>query len=101
MNLGDNRGDVHPAFTLILTVFLRNHNRIASTLASFHPEWSDETVYQESRKINIALLQHFTYTQFIDSLLGESNDVKVLYPYNDLKLDLIYCALEVCIQIWF
>ena len=40
MNFGDNRGDVHPAFTLILTTFLRNHNRMAITLAALHPDWS-------------------------------------------------------------
>ena len=77
MDFGDTRGDVHPAFTLMVTAFLRNHNRIASSLASFHPDWLDETLFQETRKINIALLQHFTYSQFIDALLGEPNDVKV------------------------
>jgi hypothetical protein len=43
---------------------------------TFFSEWSDEIVYQETRKITIGLLQHFTYTQFIDAILGD-NDVKV------------------------
>jgi peroxidase len=46
MNFGDSRGDVHPAFTLVATIFIRNHNRLAATLASFHPDWSDEILYQ-------------------------------------------------------
>ena len=37
MNFGDARGDVHPAFTLMVTSLLRNHNKMAATLASFHP----------------------------------------------------------------
>ena len=77
MNFGDSRGDVHPGFTMLLTIFLRNHNKLASTLATFHPTWSDEILYQEAKKVNTALLQHIAYTQFMDALLGDKNDVKV------------------------
>ncbi len=77
MEFGDRRSDVHPGFTMIATVFVRIHNRKAAALAQMHPEWDDETVYQETRKILVAVLQHVAYTQFIDALLGEPNDVHV------------------------
>ena len=77
MNFGDNRGDVHPAFTLLTTVFLRNHNRLAEKLAKWHPRWNDEKLFQEARKINIAIWQHIVYSQFMNALLGPKNDVSI------------------------
>jgi len=85
MKFGDSRGDVHPAFTAVVTVFLRNHNRMAGILQQRNPDWADEKLYQETRKINIALWQNIVYTQFMDVLLGSPNDVAVtrLQGYSD------------------
>ena len=77
MQFGDTRGDVTPGSTLLSTAFLRNHNRLAAALAASHPTWPDDTVYREARKINAAVYQHIVYTQFLDALLGEVNDVTV------------------------
>ena len=77
MNFGDPRSDVHPSFTLLHTIFLRNHNRIAKALAALRPEMTDEILFQESRKLNIALIQRIVFSQFINALLGEKNDVQV------------------------
>lgn len=77
MNFGDTRGDVHPGFTMLTTVFLRNHNLIAERLRALQPSWTDEKLYQEARKINIAMFQNIVYTQFLNALLGELNDVTV------------------------
>ena len=71
MVFGDARGDVHAGFTLLHTVFLRNHNNLAEKLHQKHQDWNDEKIYQEARKINAALMQHITYTQYLDVLLGE------------------------------
>ena len=81
MVFADARGDVHAGFTLLHTVFLRNHNRLAKELRQQNPGWNDENLYQEARKINGALLQHITYTQYLDTLLGEGNNVSV--PINE------------------
>ena len=71
MYFGDKRGDVHPVFTVLTTIFIRNHNRIASDLSKKFPSWTDETIYQEARKFNIAIYQNIVYTQFLDALLGK------------------------------
>lgn len=55
----------------------RNHNLIAGKLKSRHSHWTDERLFQEARKINVALVQHVTYTEFLDALLGTPNDVCV------------------------
>ena len=77
MSFGDSRGDVHPAFTVLDTVFLRLHNNLAENLANVNPHWTDEKLFQEARKIVGALVQHVTYGQFMDVLLGPNNRVSV------------------------
>merc|ERR1739848_703876 len=87
MHLGDSRGDVHPAFTMLHVIFLRNHNILAEKLKNVQPDWNDERLYQEARKINSAIFQHITYTQFLDALLGEPNDIVQRDGLEDLDYD--------------
>jgi peroxidase len=75
MMFGDRRGDVHSGFTMIATVSLRFHNRLAGQIAAMHPDWDDERLFQETRKIMIGIVQNITYKQFIEVLLGTPNDV--------------------------
>lgn len=68
---GDVRANVHPHLTAMHTLWMREHNRIAHALANFNPTWGDEMLYQESRRIVVAQLQHITYTQWLPELVGE------------------------------
>jgi len=77
MRFGDARGNVHPAQTMICTIFIKNHNDIAENLAKIHPEMNDEKIYQEAKKINTAVFQNIVYTQFMDALLGKSNELSL------------------------
>ncbi|CAL1261632.1 unnamed protein product [Larinioides sclopetarius] len=54
----------------IHTMWLREHNRLASELSQINPNWDDETLYQESRKITIAEYQHITYKEFLPIIFG-------------------------------
>ncbi|XP_015595581.1 uncharacterized protein LOC107267903 isoform X1 [Cephus cinctus] len=69
---GDGRAVEQPALTTLHVVFLRQHNRIATELAALNPHWSDEKLYQETRRIIIALMQQITYREFLPVVLGRA-----------------------------
>lgn len=52
------------------TLFTRNHNLIAANLAMLNPTWNDELLFQESRKINIAILQHIVFNEYIGAIVS-------------------------------
>jgi hypothetical protein len=64
------RGNENLELTALQTLFVRNHNRLARALQKEHPSWSDEQLYQEARKLNIAEEQIITYTEYLPDLLG-------------------------------
>ena len=58
-------------FTGIHTVFLRLHNQIAKAFGEKYSYWSSNEIYEETRALNIAIFQHFTYKLFLPILLGD------------------------------
>ncbi|CAL8130640.1 unnamed protein product [Orchesella dallaii] len=67
---GDLRVNEQVHLALIHTIWFREHNRIARELEAKNPHWSDETLYQETRRIVIAEFQHITYNEFLPLILG-------------------------------
>ncbi|KAK4324937.1 hypothetical protein Pmani_004472 [Petrolisthes manimaculis] len=68
---GDNRVNEQVELTVIHTVWVRFHNIIASILAAQNPEWSDETLYQEARRIVVAIYQHIIYNEWLPLVIGK------------------------------
>jgi peroxidase len=77
---GSGRLTVAPIGSVWPALFSRNHNYLALELSSLNPQWNDETLFQESRRINIAILQSTIYhTQTLEILAGK----RVNETYNE------------------
>merc|ERR550534_2891652 len=70
---GDDRVNEQPGLTAMHTILMREHNHIARELATNNQHWSNETVYQETRRIIIAMVQHITYNEFLPRVLGSKS----------------------------
>ena len=68
---GDFRVNEHLALTVMHTIWFREHNRIARELGNLNPQWDDERLYQEARRIVGALIQKITYVDYLQPILGE------------------------------
>ncbi|CAH4030014.1 unnamed protein product [Pieris brassicae] len=83
---GDIRVNQNPQLTILQVILLREHNRIANKLASMNPWWSDETTFQESRRIHIAQIQHINYYEYLPIFLGLENMLKNKLIYRGVDL---------------
>lgn len=68
---GDARANENLHLTSMHLIWARQHNRLAKTLLNINPHWNDERIFQESRKILGAQMQHITYKEFLPILLGQ------------------------------
>ncbi|XP_017058583.1 uncharacterized protein LOC108099526 [Drosophila ficusphila] len=67
---GDGRSGEQPGLLAMHHVWVGEHNRIAMELSELNPHWSDEKVYQETRRIVGAMFQHITFREFLPVILG-------------------------------
>jgi peroxidase len=68
--LGDPRVNENAGLGTIHILFVRYHNVIEAELHKLNPHWSGERLFQETRRIIIAILQHITYNEWLPLLLG-------------------------------
>jgi hypothetical protein len=67
---GEGRVNENLGLTGIQTLYMREHNRIATELARINPQWNDERLFQETRRIVIALLQQTVYMEWLPTVIG-------------------------------
>ena len=67
---GDERVNEHPGLSMIHTMVAREHNRLAAQLRDLNNHWEEEKVFQETRRIVVAVVQHITYSEFLPRVLG-------------------------------
>lgn len=73
---GDARANENLHLTTMHLLWARQHNRLAGQLADINPQWDDEKLYQESRRIVGAQMQHITYNEFVPIVLGDTEVAK-------------------------
>ena len=79
----DNRAFQTPSVTVIYMMWLREHNRIATELKEYNSHWSDETLFQEARRIIIAVYQNTIYSRLLPRYVGA--DLMKTFKLNSLK----------------
>ena len=68
---GDHRQSETPTLTVPHITWLRRHNLIADALRAATGITNDEILFQETKRIVIAELQHVTYNEFLPAILDD------------------------------
>lgn len=87
--VGDIRQNMTPRLSVLSTVLLREHNRIARALGNLRPSLTDEQLFQEARKINIAQYQQIVYYEYLPILVGRDNLLQTTVIHNQAYNDKI------------
>ena len=69
---GDFRINEQLNLIVFHTLFMREHNRLAAALARLNPGWTDDKIYQEARRINVAEYQHVIYKEWLPIIIGNN-----------------------------
>ncbi len=67
---GDVRANEQIGLTVMHTLFVLEHNRLAGKVAAYNPQLSGEQVYQRARRLVGAMMQAVTYREYLPALLG-------------------------------
>lgn len=68
---GDARGNENVGLVVLHTIWLREHNRIASIISQNNPSFDDEQVFQTTRNIVAGIVQKIVYKDFVPILIGD------------------------------
>ncbi|XP_053677661.1 peroxidase-like [Anopheles nili] len=71
--VADSRSYQFPMSATVHLIFLREHNRLANQLKLVNPSWTDEVLFQEARRINVAQYQYIVYYEYLPRILGRTN----------------------------
>lgn len=65
---GDVRANENPLLLSFHTLFVREHNRLCDVLKSEHPQWTDEVLYQQARKMVGGFIQKITFEEWLPAM---------------------------------
>ncbi|MGH6645220.1 MAG: peroxidase family protein, partial [Bradyrhizobium sp.] len=78
---GDIRVNENVSLISMQTLWVREHNRIASAIAAKNASLTDEEIFQKARRTVIGEIQAITYNEFLPALLGK-NAIKAYAGYK-------------------
>lgn len=67
---GDVRANEQANLTAVHTLFMREHNRLATRINALYPELSDDEVFEFARRLVGAEQQIITYNEYLPAILG-------------------------------
>jgi peroxidase len=67
---GDVRANEQLNLTAVHTLFVREHNRLATRIHNLYPHLNDEEIYQLARRIVGAEMQIITYEEYLPAIFG-------------------------------
>ncbi|XP_039518867.1 thyroid peroxidase-like [Pimephales promelas] len=79
---GDSRVNEILPLSVLHTLWVREHNRLARHLTRLNPHWGSEVVYQETRRIIGALHQIITMRDYIPKIIGQAAFDEYIGPYE-------------------
>ena len=82
---GDVRAIEQPGLASMHSLFLNEHNRIATLLKEKNQNFSDEEIYQIVRKVIGAELQNIVYSEFLPVVLGSEAVAKFNLKLPELE----------------
>ncbi|XP_069997524.1 salivary peroxidase/catechol oxidase [Penaeus vannamei] len=62
--------DVWPLVNMFYRMVTRYHNNVADRLKEINVDWDGERLFQETRRIVVAQLQHVVYNEYLPKILG-------------------------------
>jgi hypothetical protein len=92
---GDARSNENLHLTSMHLIWARHHNYLCDGLAKENPDWDDEKLFQEARKILGAQMQHITYNEFLPLVLGDDTTEKFgIKPRTFEQIDTYNATLD-------
>ena len=74
---GDVRANEQLGLISMHTLWFREHNRVAHELKTLNPHWDGDRIYEETRKIVGAQMQHITFKHWLPLILGPDGLAKI------------------------
>ena len=69
---GDIRATEQPGLASIHSLFVLEHNRLATQISTQDPSLLDEELYQRARRLVIGQIQNIVYSEFLPIVLGST-----------------------------
>ena len=91
---GDVRANEQLGLTVMHTLFVREHNRLAQRILDRTPNADVDAVFQQARRLIIAKIQIITYQEWLPALIGE-DAIAPYAGYDDSINPTIFNAFSV------